>query len=72
MGELEHGTYDDDCEDLTEEEINAFYNFNENGELLSDEEDPDQSDDETDSPDVNESGNTTDSDHGFGTEVCHS
>jgi hypothetical protein len=79
---LEHGTYDD-CEGLTEEEVNIFYNFHENGELHSDDEDPDQSDNEedsldeefsegdsTDSMDVNESEDMQDSDHGFGTEVC--
>jgi hypothetical protein len=79
MGELQHGTYDD-CEDLTEEEVNVFYNFCENGELHSDDEDPDQSDYEdsedfllegysedhsTSSMDVNESENIVDSDHEF-------
>jgi hypothetical protein len=78
---LEHGYYDD-CEGLTEEEVNVFYNFHENGDLHSDDEDPDQSDNEEDSldeeysegysmdsMDVNESEDVVDSDHGFGTEV---
>jgi hypothetical protein len=82
MGELQHGTYDD-CEDLTEEEVNIFYNFCENGELHSDDEDLDQSDNEEDSllegysedhstgsMDVNESENMVDSDHDFSTAVC--
>lgn len=83
MGELWHGTYDD-CENLTEEEINVFYDFYENGELHSDdEEDPDQSDNEEDSLhegysedystssiDVNESDNMADLDHQFSTAVC--
>ena len=47
LGELEHGTYDD-CEGLTEEEVNVFYNFHKNGELHSDDEDPDQSENEED------------------------
>lgn len=36
MGELQHGVYnyDDECEGLTEEEINAFYGFAEDGESL--------------------------------------
>lgn len=36
MGELQHGSYDydDECEGLTGEEINAFYGFAEDGELL--------------------------------------
>jgi hypothetical protein len=33
LGELQHGVYDDECEGLTEEEINAFYGFEEDGEL---------------------------------------
>ena len=77
---MEHGTYDD-CEGLTEEEVNVFYNFRENGELHSDDEDPDQSDNEEDpldeeysegystDMDVNEPEGVVDSDHGFGTEV---
>ena len=83
MGELQHGTYDD-CEDLTEEEVNVFYNFHEDGKLhsKSDDEDSDQSDNEedslhdryyegcsTDSVDVNESEDVADSNDGFVTEV---
>ena len=82
MGELQHGTYDD-CEDLTEEEVNVFYNFQEDGKIHSDDEDSDRSDDEedslheqysegcsTDSVDINESEDVADSDHEFVTEVC--
>jgi hypothetical protein len=31
MGEIQHGTYDDECEGLTYEEINALYGFGTNG-----------------------------------------
>ena len=77
---MEHGTYDD-CEGLTKEEVNVFYNFHENGELHSDDEDPDQSDNEEDpldeeyskgystDMDVNEPEGVVDLDHGFGTKV---
>ena len=27
LGELQHGVYDDECEDLNEDELNAFYGF---------------------------------------------
>ena len=46
MGELQHGTYDDDCEDLTLEEVNGFYNFKEDGEPQVGDEDPERSDEE--------------------------
>ena len=39
MGELQHGTYDDQCEDLSYDEINELFGFGEN-----EEEDGDQSD----------------------------
>ena len=49
MGELQHGTHDD-CEDLTKEEVNVFYNFYENGEIHSDDDkNPDQSNNKEDS-----------------------
>ena len=44
MGELQHGVYDDECEGLTKEEINAFYGFEEDGESQVLEESPDRSD----------------------------
>ena len=37
MGELQHGTYDDECDGLTLEEVNAFYGFGEDGEPPADE-----------------------------------
>jgi hypothetical protein len=37
LGELQHGVYDDECEDLNEDELNAFYGFDES---------PGQSDDD--------------------------
>jgi hypothetical protein len=52
MGELEHGTYDD-CSDLTEDEVNAFYGFDQNGESFGSNEEHD-----TESDSV-----TEDSDH---------
>jgi hypothetical protein len=50
LGELQHGIYDDECEGLTKEEINAFYGFEEDGESQVIDENPDQSD-ENDSDD---------------------
>jgi hypothetical protein len=44
MGELQHGVYDDECEGLTIDEINAFYDFDHNGDPVVIGEDPDQSD----------------------------
>jgi len=46
MGELQHGTYDDDCEGLTLEEVNGFYNFKEDGEPQVGDENPERSDEE--------------------------
>jgi hypothetical protein len=46
LGELQHGTYDDECEGLTLEEVNGFYDFSEEGESQFGDEDPDQSDEE--------------------------
>ena len=46
MGELKHGIYDDECVGLTGEEINVFYDFEENGESVD--EIPDQLDEERD------------------------
>lgn len=53
MGELQHGIYDDECEGLTEEEINAFYGFEEDGELQVLDESPDQSDEDDSGNDGN-------------------
>lgn len=36
MGELEHGTYNDECADLTEDEVYTYFGFNKNGEESSD------------------------------------
>ena len=44
MGELKHGIYNDKCEDLTEEEINAFFGFDANRELIDVNEDSDSED----------------------------
>jgi len=53
LGELQHGIYDDECEGLTEEEINAFYGFEEDGELQVLDESPDQSDEDDSGNDGN-------------------
>ena len=45
MGELKHGVYDD-CEGLSEEEVYAFYDFEDDDGLQD--ESPDTSDDEWD------------------------
>ncbi len=42
MGEIQHGTYDDECEGLTNEEISALYGFRENGEPESGEHESDE------------------------------
>ena len=46
MGELQHDIYDDECEGLTEEEINAFYGFEEDGESQVSDESSDRSDED--------------------------
>ncbi len=50
MGQLKHGIYNDECEDLTYEEINTLYGFGEDGELMADQlddsEDSNSEDDE--------------------------
>jgi len=58
LGELQHGIYDydDECEGLTEEEINAFYGFTEDGESLVLDETSDQGSDEYNNEERNESG----------------
>jgi len=43
---LQHGFYDDECEGLTPEEINAFYGFSESKEPQDSDEDSDRSDEE--------------------------
>jgi len=48
LGELEHGVYDDECEGLTEEEINAFYGFEKDGESQVIDESPDEDDSDND------------------------
>ena len=53
MGELQHGVYDDECEGLTEEEINAFYGFEEDGESQVPDESPDRSDEDDNDNDGN-------------------
>jgi hypothetical protein len=47
MGELQHGIYADECEDLMYKEINELHGFGEDGELINEEED-NQSDDPED------------------------
>jgi hypothetical protein len=41
MGELQHGIYDDECKGLAANDINAFYGFDENGEMLDSDDDLD-------------------------------
>ena len=43
---MQHGFYDDECEGLTPEEINAFYGFSESKEPQDSDEDSDRSDEE--------------------------
>ena len=45
MGELQYGVYDDECEGLTPEEIDVFYDLNNDQEVQGSDEDSDQSDD---------------------------
>lgn len=50
LGQLKHGVYAyDECEGLSEDEINAFYGFGDNGEPFQEEEEGFQSSDEEDS-----------------------
>ena len=83
MGELQHGTYDNECEGLTLEEVNGFYDFSEEGESQFGDEDPDQSDEEQEEDSGEESevgmeldepglGDIIDPDQDFDMEVCHS
>ena len=87
LGELQHGTYNDECDGLTLEEVNSFYDFGEDGEPQFDnDEDPDQLDEEReeDSGDNYEEGevdmeldepgsrDVIDPDHDFDMEVHHS
>ena len=53
MGELQHGVYDNECEDLNEEELNAFYGFEEDGEFQG----LDESSNQSDENDNNNNGN---------------
>ena len=53
MGELQHGAYADECEGLNKEEINAFYGFEDNGEMQVPDESSDQSDEDEDDNNIN-------------------
>ena len=53
LGELQHGAYDNECEGLNEEEINAFYGFEDDGEKKVPDESSDQLDEDEDDNDVN-------------------
>ena len=53
MGELQHSIYDDECEDLNEEELNAFYGFEVDEELQGLDESSDQSDEDDNNNDGN-------------------
>ena len=44
MGELQHGVYDDECDGLTPEEIDVFYDLNDDKEVQGSDEDMDQLD----------------------------
>ena len=78
MGELQHGFYDDECEGLTPEEINAFYGLSESEEPQDSNEDTDQSDEEQGDHEESEAdmeldeegfGEILDLDHGFDMKV---
>jgi hypothetical protein len=78
LGELQHGTYDDECENLTEEEVNTFYDrdFDEDGESPVVDEDMGQSEaqdsDEFDDGHSEEVEDVViDPEDGFHAEVCH-
>jgi len=83
LGELQHGTYDDECEHLTRDEVNTFYDFDEDGESHVIDEDMSQSeaqdsDDEHseevevgEERDEHEFEDVIDPEDGFHTEVCH-
>lgn len=78
MGELQHGTYDDECEGLTLEEVNGFYGFGEDGEPQADEDsnqsnEGQESSDEESEADIeleSRSGDVIDLEHDFDMEVC--
>lgn len=53
MGGLQHGVYDDECEGLTGEEINAFYGFEEDEESQVSDESPERSDEDDSDNDGN-------------------
>jgi hypothetical protein len=48
LGELQHGVYDDECKGLTGEEINAFYDFDNDGESQFFDKSPDKTDEDSD------------------------
>ena len=61
IGELKHGVYRDECDDLTEAEINAFFGFEVNGEPMeSDDPDSDNSLEEGQESDEEDNDNITD------------
>ena len=55
MGELQHGIYDDECKGLTEEEINAFYDFDNDGESQVLDKSADKTDSDSDDSDDSDS-----------------
>lgn len=80
MGELQHGTYDDECEGLTLEEVNVYYDFGDDGETEADEEFNKGQEDSDDNCEESEADMELDEpgsedvieplEHGFGMEVC--
>ena len=82
MGELQHGTYDNECEGLTLEEVNSFYSFGEDGDLQADEDSYQSNEGQEGSDDNNEESeadmelderglvDVIDLEHDFNMEVC--
>lgn len=75
---MQHGFYDDECEGLTPEEINAFYGFSESEEPTNSDEESNQSDEEQGDYEESEAdmerdeegfGEILDPDHGFDMKV---
>ena len=60
MGELQHGLYNDECEGLTPEEINAFYGFSGSEESQDSDEDSNGSDEQVDHSSDNYEGSEAD------------
>ena len=63
MGELQHGIYDDECKGLTEEEINAFYDFDNDGESQVLDKSADKTDSDSDDSDDSDSATYDDGIH---------